>query len=104
VSFAEREGSSDFHQPLVQFFDVSTTLSPGIEATKARLDAIKLEIEIAVITTRDEITDTVDVQEEKRLLRVDHALWGTSKHHLHAEFHPLVQIRRVSVKSVRCVR
>jgi hypothetical protein len=96
-------GFPEFFKPFVQFFDVSTTLSPGAEATKVKAGTINVNIEIWVTRTWEDAADAGHAEQEKRVLRAPLVPWGTSKSRLKAEFHPMTTgIRRVSVKDVTC--
>jgi hypothetical protein len=89
ISILEHDGGfPEISRPFVQFFDVTTTVSPGTEATQVKAQKINVNIEIMVIRTSRDGGDAEHAQDETRILRAQLIGWGTSKSRLRAQFHP----------------
>jgi hypothetical protein len=102
VSIGDHQDGNQFGKTFVQFFDVSTTVSPGTEATKVKAEKVNVNIEITLVRTWRNGQGGHD-EEERRSLRAQLVRWGTYESRIRGEFHPLTTaIKKVYVKNVTC--
>src|SRR4051794_11117224 len=89
VAIGDNRPGSLFGKTFVQFFEVTTTVSPGSEAVKVNAERINVNIEITTLRLWEDGDSNHHAEEETRLLRAQEVPWGTSQSRLSAHYNPL---------------